>query len=49
MKTAAIYARDLGQARKEENTIASQTAALTASPPSKLCCSHRMDIRRRGL
>jgi DNA invertase Pin-like site-specific DNA recombinase len=30
MKTAAIYARVSSDKQKEENTIASQTAALTA-------------------
>ena len=37
MKTAAIYARVSSDKQKEENTIASQTAALTAFAAEQGC------------
>jgi len=48
MKTAAIYARVSSDKQKEENTIASQTAALTAFAAEQ-GYAVRMDIRRRRL
>jgi site-specific DNA recombinase len=50
MKTAAIYARVSSAKQKEENTIASQTAALIAFAAEQgVRCSSGMDIRRRRL
>jgi site-specific DNA recombinase len=50
MKSAAIYARVSSDKQKEENTVASQTAALIEfARDHGYRVPRRVDLRRRGL
>ena len=49
MTTAAIYARVSSARQKEDQTIASQTAALQRPPSARGLRSRRLGLRGRGV